>query len=183
MLKSAFKTPVLCIHEIRALALGQLALDHDLGDFLLVDSGAGVGAAAITGGRLYTGPLPLSGELGHTPVLNNTRRCGCGAVGCVETLISRKGLLASAQEKHDHLKNWPDLLEQLASDPTPQWLRLTLDEAAIVIASALNVMGLRQVILTGGLAELPPAAIEYLGERIRADAMWARFGTITCRTG
>src|SRR6185503_7311683 len=58
MLKNVFQTPVLFIHEIRALALGLLALDHDLGDFLLVDSGSGVGAAAITGGRLYTGPLP-----------------------------------------------------------------------------------------------------------------------------
>jgi predicted NBD/HSP70 family sugar kinase len=181
-LRDVFKSPVLFIQEIRALALGQLALDHDLGDFLLVDSGSGVGAAAITGGRLYTGPLPLSGELGHTPVLGNDRRCGCGAIGCVETLVSRKGLLATAAQENPALKTWPDLLSFLADKPSPPWLRRSLDAAAIVIASALNVMGLRQVILTGGLAELPPSAIDYLSERISADAMWARFGTITCRT-
>src|SRR5262245_60723868 len=61
VLKLIYNTPILFVHEIRALALGQLALEHDIGDFLLVDSGSGVGAAAIAGGRLYSGPLPLSG--------------------------------------------------------------------------------------------------------------------------
>jgi len=52
----------------------------------------------------------------------------------------------------------------------------------VVIASALNVLGLRQVVLSGALAELPVSAVEYLSEGIRADAMWARFGSIVCRT-
>jgi predicted NBD/HSP70 family sugar kinase len=182
VLSSVFSTTILFVHEIRALALGQLTLDHDSGDFLLVDCGSGVGAAAVAGGRLYTGPLPLSGELGHTPVLGNNRRCGCGAVGCVETLISRTGLMTSAAEEMGQPLNWPELLSYLSAKPTPAWLQRSLDATAIVIASALNVLGLRQVVLTGGLAELPASAIDYLSERIRADAMWARFGTITCRT-
>jgi len=181
-LRSMFKTTVLFIHEIRALALGQLVVDPSSRDFLLVDSGSGVGAAAISGGRLYTGPLPLSGELGHTPVLGNTRQCGCGATGCVETLISRKGLIASATDEMGIAPTWPQLLASLADGPPPGWLQRSLDAAAIVVASALNVLGLRQVILTGALAELPPSAISYLSERISADAMWARFGTITCTT-
>jgi predicted NBD/HSP70 family sugar kinase len=181
-LRSVFKTTVLFVHEIRALALGQLALEQESRDFLLVDCGSGVGAAAIAGGRLYSGPLPLSGELGHTPVMGNTRQCGCGAIGCVETLLSRTGLTASAAEDLGRAIAWPDLLEYLADKPTPAWLQRSLDAAAIVIASALNVLGLRQVVLTGGLSELPTSAIDYLTERIRADAMWARFGTIICKT-
>ena len=39
--------------------------------------------------------MPLSGEFGHTPVVGNSRRCGCGAVGCLETLVSERGLLES----------------------------------------------------------------------------------------
>jgi len=65
-------------------------------------------------GRLYSGPLPLSGELGHTPVLGNNRLCGCGATGCIETLISRKGLIASAQEHLQEPVSWPRLLNLLA---------------------------------------------------------------------
>ncbi|HEY7091204.1 MAG TPA: ROK family transcriptional regulator [Tepidisphaeraceae bacterium] len=181
-LKLIFNVPILFVHEIRALALGQLALEHDTGDFLLVDSGSGVGAAAVAGGRLYTGPLPLSGELGHNLVLGNTRVCGCGATGCVETLISRNGMLLSAREHLDRPLTWPQLLKIFETDPTPAWLKRSLDAGAVAIASALNVLGLRQVVLTGALSELPPPAIDYLSDRIRADAMWARFGSITCRT-
>lgn len=182
ILKTIFGKPILFVQEIRALALGQLTLEPEVSDFLLVDAGSGVGAAAVAGGRLYTGPLPLSGELGHTPVLGNTRRCGCGAVGCIETLISRKGLIASAQEELGQTISWPQLLNLLATGPTPAWLKRSLDAAAIIIASALNVLGLRQVVLTGGLAELPVSAVEYISEAIRADAMWARFGSVICRT-
>jgi predicted NBD/HSP70 family sugar kinase len=179
-LKTLFEVPVLFVQEIRALALGHLAIEPDAGDFLLVDSGTGVGAAAVEGGRLYTGPLPLSGEIGHIPVLDNRRVCGCGLTGCIETLISRRGILASAQENGDP-PTWSALMNRLREQELPKWLKVSFDAAAVAVAAALNVLGLRQVILTGCLAELPITAIEYFGNAIRRDAMWARFGSIVCR--
>ena len=77
---------------------------------------------------------------------------------------------------------WPDLLEILHKKPLPKWMVKTLETAAVTIASALNVLGVRDVVLTGAFSELPPECIRYLGEKIQADAMWGRFGTITCRT-
>ena len=53
-----------------------------------------VGGAIIVDGKPLANPLPISGEIGHTPVLGNARPCGCGAVGCMETLVSLRGLLA-----------------------------------------------------------------------------------------
>ncbi len=58
----------------------------DCEDFLLVDFGEGVGGAIIVEGKPLANPLPISGEIGHTPVPGNRRPCGCGAVGCMETL-------------------------------------------------------------------------------------------------
>jgi predicted NBD/HSP70 family sugar kinase len=172
---------VIFSHEIRALALGHMAMEPEARDFLLVDSGSGLGAAAVLGGRLFDGALPLSGEIGHTPVLGNKRLCGCGSIGCSETLISRTGLMASAAE-HGAAVTWPKLLSLLSDKPLPGWMKKTLDAAAITIASALNVLGLRDIVLTGAFAELPKECIEHLRAGVQADAMWARFGTITCRT-
>ena len=171
---------VIFSQEIRTIALGHMAMDSEARDFLLVDSGSGLGAAAVLHGRLFDGALPLSGG-GHTPVLGNTRVCGCGSTGCSETLISRHGMLISAEENGMPTK-WPELLKALEKDPLPAWMKRTLDAGAITIASALNVMGLRDVVLTGGFAELPQACISYLQDGVRADAMWARFGTVTVRT-
>jgi predicted NBD/HSP70 family sugar kinase len=180
ILQTLFRVPVLFVQEIRALALGHLALEPDAGDFLLVDSGSGVGAAAVEGGRLYTGPLPLSGELGHIPVLGNKRQCGCGLKGCVETLVSRRGLLQSAEENGDPT-SWPELMQRLHSQNLPAWLKRSFDAAAVAVAAALNVLGLREVILTGVFAEMPAEAIDYFTEAVRRDAMWARFGSVVCR--
>jgi hypothetical protein len=51
-----------------------------------------------------------------------------------------------------------------------------------VIAGALNVTGLRCLILTGILTELAPSAVEYLCKAIMRGAMWARFGELTIGT-
>jgi predicted NBD/HSP70 family sugar kinase len=174
--------PVLMIQEIRALALGHLATHPEAQNFLLVDLGLGVGGAIVKQGKLYDNPLPLCGELGHTPVAGNRRTCGCGAVGCVETLVSRPGLLRSFAEarRGGSAPTWEDLRSHLAQHGIPAWLADSLEAAATVIAGALNVLGLRQVVLTGHVVELPPAVIEYLSRAIERGAMWARFGQVLC---
>lgn len=181
MLKGALKySDVIFIQEIRALALGHLAMEPQCRDFLLVDVGSGLGAAAVSNGRLYDQTLPLSGEIGHAPVLGNERICGCGSRGCVETLVARPGMLSSAAE-NGFDGSWSDLLLALAQAPVPKWMKRTLDAAAVAIASAMNVLGLREVILTGAFAELPRNCIRHLEYAIAGGAMWARFGTISCR--
>jgi hypothetical protein len=54
----------------------------------------------------------------------------------------------------------------------------TLEATATVIAGALNVVGLRRVILTGTMNELPPTVIRFLAGAISRGAMWGRFGEI-----
>jgi predicted NBD/HSP70 family sugar kinase len=180
-LREIFGPELLFKQEIRLLALGQIAAEPETGDFLLVDSGSGVGAAAIIGGSLFSGSVPLSAEIGHDAVPGNPRPCGCGAIGCLETLISRPGLLASAAEQGQP-RSWPALIEHLTGKPTPRWLKQSLDSTAVDIAAALNLLGLRQVILTGAFHQLPPPCIDYLSNEVRQHAMWARFGEISIRT-
>lgn len=181
LLRRFSPAPLCIVQEIRALALGHQAIDPNAGDFLLVDFGDGIGAAAIVNRELYVGPTPLSGELGHTPVLHNARPCGCGATGCVETLVSRKGLLQSFSSQTRHPQSWPALIDYLASHPLPAWLTSALDAAAVTIAGALNVLGLRHVVITGSLTELPPAVTDYLAHAVTRGAMFARFGQVTCQ--
>lgn len=180
-LRDIFGAALVFKQEIRLMALGQLAAEPDSGDFLLVDSGNGVGAAAVIGGTLFDGSVPLSGEIGHVAVPGNGRPCGCGAVGCLETLISRAGFLASAAE-NGQPESWPDLIRHLTDKPLPRWLKRSLDSAAVDIAAALNLLGLRQVVLTGAFRELPESCVRHLSDAIGEHAMWARFGELSIRT-
>jgi predicted NBD/HSP70 family sugar kinase len=197
LVREAWNLPVLLVQEIRALALGHLTAEPGGEDFLLVDFGEGVGGAIVQDGKLYSHPMPLSGEFGHTPVVGNTRRCGCGAVGCLETLVSQLGLLesfagASALRSHGHrepargdpakgrLPLWRDLVGSVKERGIEPWLSETLDATARIIAGALNVLGIHRVIVTGRLRELA-GCIDYLAAGINKGAMWGRFGHVTCQ--
>ena len=181
IIQRVWDAPVLIIQEERALGLGHHVTHPQHDDFLLVDFGDGVGGAVIVGGKPLASPLPISGELGHTPALGNHRRCGCGATGCVETLVSTRGLLESFSSAHPKLKNtWPTMAKHIAESGVEPWLAQSLDAAAMVIAGALNVLGLRRVVITGSLVELAPAVIRHLSGAIQNGAMWARFGEVEC---
>jgi predicted NBD/HSP70 family sugar kinase len=179
LVRRVWSAPVALVQEERALALGHQYVDSDDEDFLLVDFGEGVGGAAIVAGRPYTTFLPLNGELGHTPVLGNHRKCGCGAVGCIETLVSMRGLMLSFAAAHPDLpQSWEQLGKVLETEGIQPWLAETLQATAVVISGALNVLGLRRVIVTGILTELAPAVMAELSESILKGAMWARFGAV-----
>jgi len=138
-----------------------------------------VGGAVIVGGKPYTNPLPISGELGHTPAPGNRRPCGCGATGCLETLVSSRGLLASfAEAERAGAPGWPALAQHVAERGVVAWLAAALETTGAVIAGALNVLGLRRVVVTGCLVELPGVVMEHLSAVIKRGAMWARFGEV-----
>ncbi|MCX5658518.1 MAG: ROK family transcriptional regulator [Planctomycetota bacterium] len=182
LVRGVWDAPVCLVQEIRALALGQAVAEPEGRDFLLVDFGEGVGGAVVRDGRLHAGALPLSGELGHTPILGNDRACGCGAVGCAETLLSRSGILQTFARAHPRSpRTWTALARHVEANGIEPWLAETLDAAAVVIAGAINVLGLREVVVTGALTELPPAAMNRLASSLERSAMWARFGLVICR--
>jgi len=181
IIRRIWDVPVLLVQEERALALGYHVIHPEQEDFLLVDFGDGVGGAVIVGGKPLASPLPISGEIGHTPVLGNRRKCGCGAVGCMETLVSVRGLLESFAATGPRKKqSWNDLRDDIALHGIQPWLAQALDSAAVAIAGALNVLGLRRVVITGSLTELPAAVLAHLSGAIRNGAMWARFGEVEC---
>ena len=182
-LQRVWPAPTLLVQEIHALALGQLAAEPACEDFLLVDFGQGVGGAVVLGGKLFQGALPLNGELGHTPSLGNTRPCGCGAVGCVETLLSRRGLLESfASACPGTTRSWETLAEHVREQGVAPWLAESLDAMGGIIAGALNALGLKRVIVTGSLTELPDCVVDHLRASLRRGAMWARFGEVICQS-
>jgi predicted NBD/HSP70 family sugar kinase len=176
-----WKAPVIVVQEEQAVALGYHFNHPGDEDFLLVDFGEGVGGAVIVGGKPLASPLPISGELGHTPVLGNRRHCGCGATGCVETLVSMRGLLESFATAHPEAPgNWTAMERTINKNGVEPWLATSLDAAAVTIAGALNVLGLSRVVITGTLTQLPAAVVEHLSRAIQAGAMWARFGQVEC---
>jgi len=183
ILGEIWDVPVALVQEIRALALGHLTAEPNGEDFFLVDFGQGVGGAIVLDGKLFSQPMPISGEFGHTPVPGNDRPCGCGAVGCLETLVSYRGLLQSfAAAQGVAAAQWKQLVNHVSNHGLPPWLLHTLDATAQVIAGAINVLGIHRVVVTGILSDLPPPVVAHLAAEIQKGAMWARFGEVHCHS-
>jgi predicted NBD/HSP70 family sugar kinase len=179
LIGEVWDVPVALVQEERALAMGHQALAPTQEDFLLVDFGEGVGGAAMIGGKPFVPPLPISGELGHTPVLGNKRKCGCGGLGCLETLVSTSGMIRSFMAAEGKAEaNWADFVKFIATEGVVPWLAEALESAAGVIAGALNVCGLRRVVVTGSLVELQPAVLRHLSGAIERGTLWARLGKV-----
>jgi hypothetical protein len=118
-------------------------------DFFLVDFGNGVGSVAVVGGRVYRGNLPMIGEIGHTPVRGNARPCGCGARGCLETLVSRdaiaEAVLYGSRRGGPRAGRWAKVVEAIDADASTAHSAPRLMPPAREIASALGVLGIDRV--------------------------------------
>ena len=60
--------------------------------------GTGIGGGIIIDGRLYHGATDLAGEVGHTTIDANGRRCKCGNYGCIEAYASGPNIALRAVE-------------------------------------------------------------------------------------
>lgn len=168
--------PLSMLQEVRARALSHLQQVQQQSDnsFLYVWNGAGLGAALVLNGALFVGPSTVSAELGHTPIAGEQRPCGCGNNGCLETLIAEPGLCLSAG-----VDTWQDCCAALAAEP--QRFYPAFAHLATHIAAAVNVSGVRRIILSGNFKDLPGELQQRLQKEIGDACLWSQFGTMQIR--
>jgi predicted NBD/HSP70 family sugar kinase len=82
------------MQETHALCLAErhYGAAQGLDDFAMLDISTGVGLGVMSSGRVLTGHSGLAGEIGHLPLDDNGRECGCGRRGCLETVASDSAL-------------------------------------------------------------------------------------------
>jgi glucokinase len=61
--------------------------------------GTGIGGGLILDGRLYHGTSDVAGEIGHTTIDTEGRRCKCGNYGCLEAYASGPNIAIRAIEE------------------------------------------------------------------------------------
>lgn len=62
--------------------------------------GTGVGGGIIIGGKIVEGYNSMAGELGHINIVPDLEaiQCGCGKMGCLETVSSATGIIRMAKD-------------------------------------------------------------------------------------
>jgi len=67
-------------------------------DVIGMTLGTGIGGGLVLDGRLYHGASDAAGEIGHTSIETNGRRCKCGNYGCLEAYCSGPAIAERARE-------------------------------------------------------------------------------------
>lgn len=141
--------PVVYENNARCMALGEylFAPSNSPDSFAFFHIGMGMFCANMVDGELFLGNNYVAGEIGHTIVRENGRRCECGKYGCLQTYSSEHWLLKSARLLYE---NTPEtLLRSLVSKEED----LTIDTIAAAysmgdslvvsyISEALKYLGL-----------------------------------------
>ena len=115
MLQDQLGMAVAVANDAHITALGEKAFGsaHGMKDFIVVSiSHGGLGSCFFTNGLPHLGVNGFAGEVGHTCVELDGRLCGCGRRGCLETYVSDKGLIKTAEEEIAK-SNEPTLLSEL----------------------------------------------------------------------
>ena len=101
MFEEQLQVPVYIEDVSRALTVLEMYRNRGkrVRNFVLVYIGLGLGTGIVINGRIYRGFHGLAGEIGHIEHADNTYRCSCNSVGCLETIVSTAGILRVFQDR------------------------------------------------------------------------------------
>ena len=154
------------INDCRALALSEAVFGAALGHSPAVGliMGTGIGGGVVVGGRLLSGPAALGGEFGHFALAAATvsahglpiLRCGCGRMGCTETLLSGPGLSRTVLHLTGRSLSPPEIGTGRKTDPAlaAVW-SIWCELLAEMVLTICLVVDPACVVLGGGLSKLP----------------------------
>lgn len=192
-LEQALALPVKITNDVRAAAWGEWChgAGQGLDDLVCMFVGTGVGGAVISAGRMVTGCSNTAGELGHTVLVYNGRKCTCPNSGCLEAYAGGWAIAERAKEAiRDNAQAGSALVAHaggidevtaatvgaLAEDGHPLARRL-MDETAQYLgaglAGVINAVNPCLVVLGGGVIEGSPQLIQPIADAVRSRALRA----------
>lgn len=90
--------PCVALNDAQAAAWAEYChVSSQFRHMTFITVSTGVGGGIIINGKLLTGPHDFAGHIGHMQCDPHGTLCGCGRVGCVETVASGRAISAAAR--------------------------------------------------------------------------------------
>lgn len=195
-IQKEFSLPVEVENDANVAALAEAKFGAGRGhkDFLFVIWGTGVGGGIIIDDKIVRGPYGGAGEIGHVTIDYNGQQCGCGNRGCVEAYVGQRYLSQRTRDRLNEIKkiqpnqqskilelvhgNFDAIEPYIISMAAQQGDALAhdiLEEAGgllgVGLASVLNVLDLRFVIVGGGISAVEPFVFDAIERSIKSRVL------------
>jgi glucokinase len=192
-LENALGIPVVVTNDVRAAMWGEWihGAGKGVNDAIVIFVGTGIGGGIVSDGRVIEGCTNTAGELGHTTIVVDGRKCHCPNYGCLEayaggwaisertqeavranpqagrTLIELAGDIEGITTVHvSQACTGGDPLAQRIIDETGRYL-------GAGVVSIVNAFNPCLLILGGGIIEGFPELIKVVEQAIRKRALEA----------
>lgn len=157
--------PTYLEHDACALALHQLEKGNSR-DFLFLLVNSGVGSGIVSNGQLLGGTGRFTGELGHTTIRFDGRRCECGNRGCLEAYAAIPNLLEGSR-----FSSWKELVDNCVSEDAVELLDRQGEYLAAGVINLLNLIPVDTVYLAGDVGYGSELLAQRLQREISARAL------------
>jgi glucokinase len=164
--------PVVIDNDANAAAYAELQAGaaRDKREVFCVALGTGIGAGLIINGQIYRGAAGFAGEFGHMTIDPEGIECGCGNIGCLETIASGPNIVRRTRERL-----YRDRTSSLSRLAIPRDREFTAEDIAraaqegdemaqvmmertgmflgIALAAVINLLNVEMVVLGGGVMD------------------------------
>jgi predicted NBD/HSP70 family sugar kinase len=184
MLADATGYPVVAANDasLGALAESTFGAGRDVSDLIYLNGGAsGIGGGVIAGGVSLAGIAGYAGEFGHTLVNSSGVICHCGAVGCLETEVSRAPLLELVGLRDADRDELEMALTTSGRPAVRVEVERQLDFLAVALRNAINIFNPELIVLGGFLGSLYTVAPDHLDEKLAHQPLLAAREGVTIR--
>ncbi len=170
LIANSIGLPAALDNDANAATLGEWwqgaarGVDNVLG----VTLGTGIGGGLVLNGEVYHGASDVAGEIGHTTIDSNGRKCACGNYGCLEAYASGPAIAARAVEGLH--AGAPSLLPDLVDGDVDRITAAHVSEAIIAgdtyaaevmrdtakflgigVANLVNILNPEMIVISGGV--------------------------------
>ena len=183
MLQAELGLPTFVEHDARAAAIwlseqadGSAETRKSVA-FLAI--GTGISAGIVLDGELFRGDNSFAGEVGHVVADPDGAVCACGLRGCLETIaagpaIGRQADEALAAGRNTVLSPHSDAAAVFRAGSAGDEVAVEIidrvaDHLARAIRSLVLTLGVKRVVIGGGVAAAGPALIEPIRSRIARE--------------
>jgi glycyl-radical enzyme activating protein/glucokinase-like ROK family protein len=159
---------------------------HGASDVVYITFSTGVGMGILVNGKLYQGYTGTAGEIGHTVVEIDGRRCSCGKRGCIMAYAGGLALRALAWERIQSNEetalrdlSWDDpklidgeLICEVAmrGDPVAQDLIISSGRyLGIALSTIVQVLNPELIVIGGGLTNMGSMLLDPCLESLRQN--------------
>lgn len=172
-LSRSINLPVALENDANAAAFGEYCLaGKPPGGLIYLGLGTGVGGGLIdANGKLYVGQHGCAMEVGHIIVDSVGRQCGCGNLGCMETLASATGVSATYSELTQQQKSAAEIaaLADAGDKAAIEAFERAANALAQALASVLKVVDVQNIVIGGGMSHAWSLMQSAFNARLQVD--------------